>query len=609
LETLVLDETRIRYLDDNIVQLPKLKSLSIRSAALSQVPDAMGQLVSLESLDLAMNELCWLPASIGSLKALRVLDVSSNMLMYLPRSLAGLQTLEHLVLGRNFYLLRLPTFLQNSSLIDRVDIRDTPLPGAGPAPAGTFTGKKWDAKASPRGIDWLIKVNEDVLLYVAPEEREFIQKVAKNTYLTENAEFFEEVVSDPKFLEIIDNMDVLFLVNDSHLVRFLCLIENPEAPLPACELRFLKSIIYCTYYRYKKSGLWMQSIKMDNLEELEFSGRHDRDVEPDHAVVNALLAHAPRLRALRIVDDGWNDTFFGCHDDLDMLRRALSNLTVEDVVVPLSLSFAPNLEEFCITSNRETENDKGFLPAGLLEHKKLRSLSISAPRIKLDLGKIVNLQQLESIKITSNSYKSIPEEVYALKNLKAFKLESRNLKEIPAKIGELNELRELRLIGSFAIIPVEIFNLKMLRCLEINSGQVNAIPKGLNQLDQLEELHIDCSIKDVPQSISTLRNLKVLILRSGDVKSFGNLFQDMKLLKKLELDFNRLEKLESNELVLPNLESLRLYLRNAQYRLLYLPRLKRLDTYVSLPRSIIWSESLEQLTLGDEHFPIEPIVI
>ncbi|NGX63934.1 MAG: hypothetical protein KR126chlam6_01356 [Candidatus Anoxychlamydiales bacterium] len=128
LEELAICDTAIESLPDSLVQLKKLKILTIYdNKFLALLPDKIGELQSLEELQLINNLLTSLPDSLCDLTNLIRLVISHNkFLAFLPDKLGQLKSLTKLYLNHNL-LTFLPDSLCDLRVLDTLKISSNKL--------------------------------------------------------------------------------------------------------------------------------------------------------------------------------------------------------------------------------------------------------------------------------------------------------------------------------------------------------------------------------------------------------------------------------------------------------------------------------------------------
>jgi len=101
---------KLKYISVEILQLKKLKSLSLGNCLLGHFPKFILEITKLEKLHFTFNSLTDLPEEIGNLINLRNLSLTGNRLTCLPESFAKLKKLGKLYLDENS-LTKLPEFI------------------------------------------------------------------------------------------------------------------------------------------------------------------------------------------------------------------------------------------------------------------------------------------------------------------------------------------------------------------------------------------------------------------------------------------------------------------------------------------------------------------
>lgn len=104
LENLKIIETPVKRLTLPLGQINSpLKSLTIKSSGLTELPEEFSMLTHLEELNLSGNELKDLPHSFPALKNLRRLNLDSNSFEKLPDLIRSMKTLSHLSIDGNLF--------------------------------------------------------------------------------------------------------------------------------------------------------------------------------------------------------------------------------------------------------------------------------------------------------------------------------------------------------------------------------------------------------------------------------------------------------------------------------------------------------------------------
>lgn len=112
LQYLSLDRNNLSKLSEKISNFNKLKTFTIDLNELMTIPESIVNLKSLTYLDFSMNNLTKLPDQIGNLCNLIHLEVRSNNLVNLPLSIENLKNLEWISFADN-KLTEIPMFIKN----------------------------------------------------------------------------------------------------------------------------------------------------------------------------------------------------------------------------------------------------------------------------------------------------------------------------------------------------------------------------------------------------------------------------------------------------------------------------------------------------------------
>ena len=104
LENLKIIETPISRLTLPLGQINSpLKSLTIKSCGLTELPEEFSMITQLEELNLSGNELSDLPHSFTSLRHLRRLNLDSNIFQTFPDLVKQMKALSHLSIDGNLF--------------------------------------------------------------------------------------------------------------------------------------------------------------------------------------------------------------------------------------------------------------------------------------------------------------------------------------------------------------------------------------------------------------------------------------------------------------------------------------------------------------------------
>lgn len=121
LKHLALEECGLEHLPEELLQMRKLRGLSLRGNRLKSIPAGIGRLRQLMYFNAAENELEHLPAQMGHLKKLTVLDLSGNRLRSTGFSFDDLTCLNRLNLSGNA-LEEVPSGLEFLNQLEHVDL-------------------------------------------------------------------------------------------------------------------------------------------------------------------------------------------------------------------------------------------------------------------------------------------------------------------------------------------------------------------------------------------------------------------------------------------------------------------------------------------------------
>lgn len=217
-------------------------------------------------------------------------------------------------------------------------------------------------------------------------------------------------------------------------------------------------------------------------------------------------------------------------------------------------------------------NEKGRLPANLVNVEHLVYLSISDGNLTVLPSNIGELDRLEALTLDCQKLNCLPASLSALNQLSQLEISSDCLNELPESIGELTNLKRLRVnCPNIDRLPESIGQLKGLEKLTIYSNKLKEVPQSIGNLVSLTELTLrGKSLEYLPESIVMLTQLTKLVLASDQIKHLPKGLESLTKLWHLGLtkDLNNklpesmIEKFRSGDLYLSGVPAAALYQPN-----------------------------------------------
>jgi WD40 repeat protein len=166
-----------------------------------------------------------------------------------------------------------------------------------------------------------------------------------------------------------------------------------------------------------------------------------------------------------------------------------------------------NCLEFTFSTDEDTPQK--FFPSGLGKLKKLKFLDLGQNAKMNPPCEISELQELETLSISSSQLTDFPTGVCELKKLRSLILDNNSFTSLPCSIGNLTELTELDLSYSKLIeLPPEIGKLKKLETLTIGGNPIASLPDEMKFLSKLKTLNLhDHHLTGFPSVLKGLKNL------------------------------------------------------------------------------------------------------
>lgn len=148
-------------------------------------------------------------------------------------------------------------------------------------------------------------------------------------------------------------------------------------------------------------------------------------------------------------------------------------------------------------------------PKVLLQLKNLEKIYISNNEIAELPNEIAQLQQLEILDIKNNHLKTLPSQFGQLQNLHTLYCSENEFKVLPASVGQLKSLKKLDFKGNLIQeIPNEIGGALALENVDLSNNQISSLPPSIGDLVHLKKLHLaNNQLSALPNTLLNLANL------------------------------------------------------------------------------------------------------
>src|SRR5699024_10055700 len=133
------------------------------------------------------------------------------------------------------------------------------------------------------------------------------------------------------------------------------------------------------------------------------------------------------------------------------------------------------------------------LPKAFSNLKKLKYLDLSNSDLKSVPAFLMNLNELETLKLNDNKISILPKSINKLKGLKYLDVSTNiKIKSLPESISELENLEHLNLKNNYNLtkLPDLIGNLENLNLLHYSSNSIEILPQSINHLKNLTSIEI-----------------------------------------------------------------------------------------------------------------------
>lgn len=475
----------IKKLPEFIVELQKLRHLSLCDNKITSISKEILNLKNLEYLDLSSNSIRVVPKSIKKLNKLEFLNLDDNKINVLPSEIGVLRELTYLNLRLN-QIDELPSALYELRKLKTLNLMNC------------YT-KLSDEIASLQDLEALnLKCN---YIKVIPEALCTLINLRKLN-LSDNG--IEKI---PESILKLENLEYLDLDSNYNLG------EVPKV------LSRLKKLSHLSIFNSRIIEIPSYISEFKTLEILDLHGNAIEEID------NITF---PPLKELILK----NNKFTTLSPSITRIESLVKlDFESNDITeIPTHISKLSNLEKLIIGAHNGELND---VPKELSALKNLKMLEISSNKfqtiplpicglenlVELDLGynqishipeEINQLQNLEELYLGKNKMTTFPDSLTALKKLKTILMYDNEITHLSEKIGQMQALEYLSLSDNrITAIPESIGNLKSLQVLGLSDNNIRFIPKSVADLDDIHKcksygdgLQLSCNpIENIPEDI------------------------------------------------------------------------------------------------------------
>jgi small GTP-binding protein len=246
---------------------------------------------------------------------------------------------------------------------------------------------------------------------------------------------------------------------------------------------------------------------------------------------------------------------------------------------------------------------------------EVTELDLSNNQISSLPPEIVQLTNLQTLKIAGNQISSLPREIGQLTNLQTLDISFNQISSLPPEIGQLTNLQSLDISGNqISSLPPEIVQLTNLQTLDLRNNQISSLPPEIVQLTNLQTLYISYNqISSLPPEIVQLTNLQSLDISNNQFSSLPPEIVQLTNLQSLDISNNQFSSLPPEIVQLTNLQSLDIYgnqISSLPPEIVQLTNLQTLnisDNQISsLPPEIVQLTNLQSLDISNNQISSLP---
>jgi Leucine-rich repeat (LRR) protein len=471
LETLSLNDNLLTEFPSTKENLSKLKSLYLSQNDIVSFPENMNLFSSLQNLDLSHNKLDNIPDSIGQLKALISLYLTGNKIESVSPEIGALTGLQNLSLAEN-NLSALPDSISHLELLINLSLEENALVSL-PESVG-----KWTDLVS-------LSLNSNQLEALPDDFGSLVSLVTlnvKDNLLRALPDSFGQLRNLERLT--LSNNDLKVLPDNFYELGNLLFLDASQNKLSQLPEQFsqLKSLQTLNLTSNLIHSLPSDFGSLSNLRYLYASS---------NAFGGTLAESVGHLQSIQEIDFSNNkiDTLpptFGNLDTLQTLNLSSNNLEA----LPYSFGELDNLQIVDLSTNKIKDLKADFGDLSFLSH-----LYLSNNKLEYLPPQMGELNSLTYLDLSHNEIVEIPESMgEKLERMFTLNLSYNNLKHLPPEFGAMKNLRTLLLNNNaFTQFPDIILLLTDLLLLDLsnNPNLTGHIPFNFLNLNDLTDLKLN----------------------------------------------------------------------------------------------------------------------
>jgi len=501
---------RLRVFPTQFFELTNLKTLTLNSAGLSELPD-FSALVSLAELRLVKNKFTVVPPQIFGVTSLVELDMGNNMIQVLPDELANMPHLRELYLYVN-YIREIPqsfTSLTTLNVLNLAHNKLSSLPGC----------------VLPR-LKQLsqLKVSGNQLESIPPEIGALEQLSDLNASRNKLRELPSEIghLAQLRWLNLKENvltglpnelcqlgqLEELLVSNNEletlpasfPFVRLLLANNNKITHLP--DTMCLDSVIELSLSENRMRQLPASFNSMRNLQKLSITTNQLEMLPENISDLRKLTQLDIKNNCLRQLPDSVGNLKLCVldvgHNQLESLPDTIWNSNriwyvhcagnPLKSVPPVNPTNPPYMADLFLGRCELQDHVLDDIQA----IRTMRTLDLGYNRLTEIRPSVQKMQNLQILFLCGNELTALPDELTRLKFLRELHLANNRLSTLPASLPKLRSLRTLDLSHNELTDVSVVLSLEALEWLDIsNNCSLRFAPDNLCMLKSLQEFYAD----------------------------------------------------------------------------------------------------------------------
>lgn len=199
---------------------------------------------------------------------------------------------------------------------------------------------------------------------------------------------------------------------------------------------------------------------------------------------------------------------------------------LDELYLELRLLKVDNISKEKLEQNWDFDNRSFYLPIYELSVLPVSSLSkMKLLKLKFHWGEgfqpglVSQLITIKELDLSESDFRSFPKEILQLKNLEILRMDNCFLKSVGQEIKELEKLRIFHANGGdeggmVEEIHEDLCNLINLEELHLKANRINTIPVAIEKLKNLKVLDLSNNeLLEIPEEIGNLNELRILRMR------------------------------------------------------------------------------------------------